>query len=276
MHPKNKNVIHISDASDDDEIEWTDDAEEDEATMLTHFDRDDGMLRTRLSAAKTYTMNLLLFSDNSAALADVITAFGKDRSVAISADETRTALIHVARHDAGQLICESGDLGHIDYFVLFIDSKCRLQGRLIDAVEACVPGLKEAISATVLVKSGRTPLGAPYLPLGSALIMETAAWENKSLPTFIVLAPIMVVPESIDDTNNVYHAYAAALSAASSHVHATNADSESCSFTVGCPVYPCKRSETQLRDAVCFANEYGFEYVLGSGGMLHSQLYVMP
>lgn len=72
----------------------------------------------------------------------------------------------------------------------------------------------EPIVISSIIKHGKRNINSqPYLPIGSSIILKTSSIEPHilHLNTFLVVAPTMLVPQNVENTNNCYYATMATL-----------------------------------------------------------------
>jgi len=127
------------------------------------------------------------------------------------------------------------------------------------------PWLAPKVKRDIEKKSGKiTSTGKPNLPVGSALWV-TDGLKNSEESCFVI-SPIQAPGQAdITATNNVYHAFYAAMSLLFSHTLQTGANT----LSVGCPLFGVSNgcmtaveSAKQMNEALRVAFRYGKQYQL--------------
>lgn len=70
------------------------------------------------------------------------------------------------------------------------------------------PGIEKQVKISILKKNYQNILGRSYLPIGSAMILNTNKNQPDSGYHFIV-APTMWLPQNVEKTNNAYYTFLA-------------------------------------------------------------------
>lgn len=84
-----------------------------------------------------------------------------------------------------------------------------MDGGIDAAYMMMFPGIQRTVKHVISVLGMETGLGRPYLPVGSAIVIETI-WEDGP-DTALISAPTMFLPHSVVGTRNAYYAFMAAL-----------------------------------------------------------------
>lgn len=92
-------------------------------------------------------------------------------------------------------------------FVSPANSLCFMDGG-IDAQYRCMwPGVEGMVKSRVQALGFKSKLGRSYLPLASALAVDTGDWQRS----WLIAAPTMWLPQDVSATRNAYCACLAAL-----------------------------------------------------------------
>lgn len=127
------------------------------------------------------------------------------------------------------------------------------------------PGIDRAVKETIKVYGKTNKSGQRYLPIGSAVIVETGSPARGGYPVYLVSAPTMLLPQNVSNTRNAFESTLASLSVVSRErvANATLVFPLMCTGFGGMTVEQCVG---QMRDAWEFFNTEGWQtYLRGVG-----------
>lgn len=135
------------------------------------------------------------------------------------------------------------------YYISPANSLCFMDGGIDKALSQIIfPGIEIEVKETVKNLGLRTLLNRPYLPIGSSIIIE------KGLKNLVV-APTMLLPQNVSNTQNAYYATMATLYNILSN-HNENINNIDIIFTSFCCGYGKMSEDESLNQILKGFNDY--------------------
>lgn len=134
------------------------------------------------------------------------------------------------------------------YYVSPANSLCFMDGGIDLALSRIIfPNAELQVKNILKTLNRKTLLGRNYLPIGSSIIIDFP--NNKSL----IIAPTMLLPQNVSNTNNAYYATMAILYNIMLNKEDTNAD---IIFTSLCCGYGKMDEDTSIKQILNGINDY--------------------